>query len=351
MKILGIETSCDETSFALLEADARRLTLRTHVIASQAAIHKKYGGVVPEVAARKHAEVMQPLLARAIGKKTLQGVDSIAVTHGPGLITSLLVGVQAAKTLSLVLKKPLVGINHLEAHIYANWLTFPELHRHAARYFPSLVLIVSGGHTLFVLMRGHGKYELLGSTLDDAAGEAFDKVARLLKLGYPGGPAISSIAERGDAAAIAFPRPLAHAPGYDVSFSGLKTAVLYYVQKHPPAARRAVADVAASFQQAVVDTLVIKTRRAAAAYSPKSLMLVGGVSANRSLRSAFQGIAHDVGVPLFVPALEFTGDNGAMIAVTGYFRRRSASMRAWKTLTASAQLPLVLSKSGSGKKR
>lgn len=341
MKILGIETSCDETSFALIEAAPRKFILRKHVIASQAAIHRQYGGVVPEVAARKHADVIQPLLARAIGAATLKTVNCIAVTQGPGLITSLLVGVQAAKTISMVLQKKLVGINHLEAHIYANWLTHRELQQNAGRFFPSLVSIVSGGHTLFVLMKGHGDYQHLGQTLDDAAGEAFDKVAKLLGLGYPGGPAISRLAAKGNPSSINFPRPLAAAAHYEVSFSGLKTAVLYDVQKRKKISAADRANIAASFEQAVVDSLVIKMKRGVKEFRPRSLMLVGGVSANTALRRAYAKLAQTFSVPFFVPAHEFTGDNAAMIAVTGYFRKAFASRSVWKTLEAKAQLPFV----------
>lgn len=341
MIILGIETSCDETSVALLEARTGVLKLKKHVIASQAQLHKKYGGVVPEVAARKHAEVLPVLLDAEIGRAALAHIDLIAVTQGPGLITSLLVGVQAARTLSFATGIPLVGINHLEAHIYANWLTYPTLPRTDKKMFPSLVLIVSGGHTLLVLMRGHGRYELLGQTLDDAAGESFDKVARLLQLGYPGGPAISREAARGNENAIALPRPMADAKNYDFSFSGLKTAVLYYLERKKKISKKEIPDIAASFEQAVVDSLMAKLVRAEKQLKPKSLMLVGGVSANKRLRDMVRYFGDEQKLPVFIPDYEFTGDNAAMIATTGYYRRTEASKTAWKKMEAEARMQFV----------
>lgn len=338
MTILGIETSCDETSVALLSATDKRFKLHEHLVASQVALHQKFGGVVPEIAARKHIEVLLPLIQHGIGAHRLRSVDLIAATAGPGLITSLMVGVQAAKTISYVLKKPLVGIHHLEAHIYANWLTHPELIQDAARFFPALVLIVSGGHTQLLLMHGYGFYELLGQTLDDAAGEAFDKVAKLLGLGYPGGPQLAALADQGNSTAIDFPRPLIQSTDYNVSFSGLKTAVLYYLEQRGTVRKRDLPDIAASFQQAVVDVLIAKINRAIKAYAPRSLMLAGGVSANRALRTTLAEHGHRAHIPVFIPALTFTGDNAAMIAAAAYFRRHEGSRTAWKTLMFNPQL-------------
>jgi len=341
MRILGIETSCDETSVALLEAEKTSFTLKEHVVSSQIATHTQYGGVVPEIAARMHSEVLQPLLEKSLGRDTLDSVDLIAVTAGPGLITSLMVGVQAAKTLSYILGKPLVGVNHLEGHIYALWLTHQGLYRKPKEYFPALVLIVSGGHTEFVIMQDHGTYELLGQTVDDAAGEAFDKVAKILDLGYPGGPIISKRAATGDPKAIKFPRPMLHSADYNVSFSGLKTAVLYYLEGKGKISQKDIPDIAASFQQAVIDTLMNKIRKANEEYSPNSLMLVGGVSANTALRQEFQKFGEKADIPVFSPDMKFTGDNAAMIAAAGYFRRREASTSAWKTLAFDPQLEFI----------
>jgi N6-L-threonylcarbamoyladenine synthase len=337
MNILGIETSCDETSVALLEASSAGLRLRVHKIASQIKIHAHYGGVVPEVAARQHMEAMFPMLDACIGRTRMKSIDLIAVTNGPGLVTSLMVGVETAKTLSYAFEKPLIGINHVEAHIYANWLSHRELVRTPKKFFPSLACIVSGGHTFLVLMKGHGTYRLLGQTLDDAAGESFDKVAKMLDLGYPGGPIISKLAQRGDPDTIAFPRPLLRADTYDFSFSGLKTAVLYHLQDRKHISKKEIPDIAASFQQAVVDVLIGKTERGIRAFKPRSLMLAGGVAANISLRETMIALGTKYAVPVFVPNQEFTGDNAAMIAATAYYRRRKASRTAWKKLTFDAR--------------
>src|ERR671911_830471 len=250
--ILGIETSCDETAAAVVERATR---VRSSVVASQIDRHARYGGVVPEIASRAHVELLTPVVAQALveGGVADHEVEAVAATHGPGLIGSLLVGVSAAKALALVWGVPFVAVNHLEAHLYASFLEEPDLE------MPLVVLLVSGGHTLLVHMEDHGRYRLLGSTIDDAAGEAFDKVARFLGLGYPGGPAIDRLAEEGDAGAIAFPRAMRD-EGYDFSFSGLKTAVVNHVRKHHDVATR---DVAASFQEAVVDVLTAKLLAAA----------------------------------------------------------------------------------------
>jgi len=342
MKIFAIETSCDETSFALLNVTQRGFDLQQHIIASQAAIHSQYGGVVPEVAARKHLEVLLPLLDKSIGLKAVKAADLFAVTAGPGLITSLMVGTETAKALAYACKKPLLGINHLEAHIYANWLTYPELFKEDKKIFPSLALIVSGGHTEMVLMTGHGKYQLVGQTLDDAAGEAFDKVAKILGLGYPGGPIVAKLAEQGNPQAINFPRPMMDKKNFDFSFAGLKTAVLYYVQKQKKISQQQKADICASFQAAVIDVLTTKLARAAQQYGVKSLMVVGGVSANKELRAASVRTGRDLSVPIFVPKLEFTGDNAAMIAVAAYYHRRDKGQKDnWQRLRFDPQMKLT----------
>jgi N6-L-threonylcarbamoyladenine synthase len=272
-RILGIETSCDETAAAVVRDGHEVLS---SVVSSQVDLHARFGGVVPEIASRAHVELLTPVVARALVEAGIDDdhVDAVAATVGPGLIGALLVGVSAAKTLALVWDVPFVAVNHLEAHLYAALLEDPQLE------LPVVVLIVSGGHTLLVLMEGHGRYRVLGSTIDDAAGEAFDKVARYLGLGYPGGPAIDTIAMEGDPEAVAFPRAILD-EGYDFSFSGLKTAVVNHVRKHPEVSTE---DVAASFQEAVVDVLVTKARRAAHEHGAKGLCLAGGVAANSQLR-------------------------------------------------------------------
>lgn len=342
MKILGIETSCDETSLAVLDAREGEMNLEKYIVSSQIATHSEYGGVVPEVAARMHCETLLPLVDKTIGKQALSSIDLIAVTAGPGLITSLMVGVQAAKTLSYALRKPLVGVNHLEGHIYSAWLGNPELARDTERSLPALVLIVSGGHTELILMHTHGSYELLGQTADDAAGEAFDKVAKLLELGYPGGPVISKLAQQGDPAAIDFPRPMLTSPNYDMSFAGLKTAVRYYLEKKKSIRQEELPDIAASFQQAVVDVLMGKVACAIDEYGPQSLLLVGGVSANGALREAFTREGREWGLPVWLPRMEYTGDNAGMIAVAGFYRRNEASIELWRTLKFDPQLTFIV---------
>ncbi len=358
MRILGIESSCDETAIAIVTGEGDRVLIEKSLVASQAALHAKYGGVVPEVAAREHVDVIFPLLLEAGVARDGSDVDAIAVTAGPGLVPALRVGVELAKTLAWVWNKPLVGVNHLEGHLYS---TFQPV------AFPALALLVSGGHTEIVLMRGHGEYERVGATRDDAAGEAFDKVAKLLGLGYPGGPAISKMAEQGDASAIPFPRPMLESGDFDFSFSGLKTAVAVYLKTTPnpslaggetqsdsPPAKgelrggMSVADVCASFQAAVVDTLVTKTMRAVEKFQPRSVILAGGVAANTSLRDAlhshFSGVERDgtkVPVNFYVPDLKFTGDNAAMIAAAGYFRALRKDFSDPLVLEADPNMKLV----------
>jgi len=308
VKILGVETSCDETAAAVVE-DGRRIL--SNVIASQADLHARYGGVVPEVASRKHLESIVPVLEAALetARCRLADLDAIAVTHGPGLPGSLLVGLNAAKAIALACDLPLLGINHLEGHLYANWLGAGQ-----EPAFPNLTLIVSGGHTDLVLMEGHGRYRPLGRTLDDAAGEAFDKVARLLGLGFPGGPAIerSAVGARPN---LRLPRARVTGP-YDFSFSGLKTAVLRLVRGElgdvPPAA-----ETAAAFQEAVADALAAKIVRAARDGGAAEILLSGGVAANSFLRET---VATRSPLPLRLPPPSLCTDNGAMIAACAYYR-------------------------------
>jgi N6-L-threonylcarbamoyladenine synthase len=307
--VLGIETSCDETAAAVVSNGAEVLS---SVVSSQVDLHARFGGVVPEIASRAHVQLLTPVVAEVLVEAGVDGhdIDAVAATVGPGLVGSLLVGISAAKAFALVWGVPFVAVNHLEAHLYASFLEEPELEP------PLIVLLVSGGHTLLVAMDGHGRYRQLGTTVDDAAGEAFDKVARFLGLGYPGGPAIDRVALEGDPDAIDFPRAMLN-DGYDFSFSGLKTAVVTYVRKHPEAA---TADVAASFQRAVVDVLVGKARRAVRDVGATGLCLAGGVAANSLLRERTLDACVEDGLRAFLPSHAFCTDNAAMVAAAGWWR-------------------------------
>ena len=309
--ILGIETSCDETAAAVVVDGT---CMASSVVSSQVDLHACFGGVVPEVASRAHVQLLSPVVAEALLEAGCEGPDvaAVAATIGPGLVGALLVGVSAAKAFALAWGVPFVGVNHLEAHLYAAFLEEPELQP------PLVLLLVSGGHTLLVAMDDHLRYRLLGGTIDDAAGEAFDKVARFLGLPYPGGPAIDRLAMEGDRAAIAFPRAMLD-EGYDFSFSGLKTSVLTYVRKHPEATN---ADVAAAFQEAVVDVLVTKARRAAREVGAHGLCLGGGVAANSALRERVLDACIADGLQPFVPSREMCTDNAAMVAAAGWYRLR-----------------------------
>jgi N6-L-threonylcarbamoyladenine synthase len=307
--MLGIETSCDETAAAVV-VDATKVL--SSVVSSQVDLHARYGGVVPEIASRAHVDLLAPVIAQTLVEAGVGDGDiaAVAATVGPGLIGSLLVGVSAAKALALVWDVPFVGVNHLEAHLYAAFLDEPSLE------LPVVYLLVSGGHTMLVHMEGHGRYHLLGQTIDDAAGEAFDKVARYLGLGYPGGPAIDRVAMDGDPQSVPLPRAIMD-QGYNFSFSGLKTAVINHVRKHPEVT---TADVAASFQEAVVDVLVTKARRAAEAVGAKGLCLGGGVAANSLLRERFLDACAADGRHAFVPSRAMCTDNAAMVAAAGHWR-------------------------------
>jgi N6-L-threonylcarbamoyladenine synthase len=309
-RILAIETSCDETAAAVIEDGT---TILSNIIASQIDLHAQFGGVFPEVASRRHIEVIHPVVAQALEEAHmgLDDLDCIAVTQGPGLVGSLLVGVNMAKGLALGRSKPLLGINHIEGHIYSLWLTeaAPKIE------FPILTLVVSGGHTELYLMIGHGRYQHLGGTLDDAAGEAFDKVGRLLGLPFPGGPAIDKAAKSGNAQAFNFPRAVMD-DGFNFSFSGLKTAVMRQTQKYRPD-RLPVNDLAASFQAAVVDALVTKTERAAMTYGVTAVHLAGGVSANSALRQAMKA---RLNIPVRYPPPILCTDNAAMIGAAAHWQ-------------------------------
>jgi len=315
MNVLGIETSCDETAAAVVRDGTYLLS---NVIASQVDIHSRYGGVVPEVASRQHLLAAIPIIQQAMsGASAGWGdVDAIAVTIGPGLAGSLLVGVNVAKAIALARGLPFIGVNHLEAHIYANWLEGEQ------PQFPVVCLTVSGGHTDLMLMKGHGEYHTLGRTRDDAAGEAFDKVARILGLGYPGGPAIEQAALGGDGSLHPLPRAWLKGTD-DFSFSGLKTAVLHLVQENEGIA---AADVAASFQESVVDVLVAKTVDAATRLQARQVLLCGGVASNQALRHA---MTERSPLPVHVPSPLLCTDNAAMTASCGYFRIQAGESSGW----------------------
>jgi N6-L-threonylcarbamoyladenine synthase len=332
MIVLGIETSCDETAAAVL-ADGRRIL--SDIVASQEALHAPWGGVVPELASRRHLEVINPVVERALSEAgvKLSDLDGIAVTQGPGLVGSLLVGCSVAKALAWAHRKPLVGVNHLEGHIYAAFLVDP------APDYPFVALVVSGGHTALYHARAPLQYALLGQTRDDAAGEAFDKVAKLLGLGFPGGPAIQRVAEHGDPRAIAFPLAQMSDGARDFSFSGIKTSVSLYVKRHGPLSTAAIADVAASFQAAVVKMLVRKTVRAALHVGVKRVVLTGGVAANGPLRQALGREAAEHGITVHIPPPRLCTDNAAMITAAGTERLR-AGERA--SLEMNARPDLVL---------
>jgi len=347
--ILAIESSCDETGIALVEGGRR---IHANVVASQVALHAETGGIVPEVAARAHLRWILPVLDEALAGAgaTVADVDAVAVTYGPGLAGSLLVGINVAKTLAWVHEKPLIGVNHLEGHVYAAWLMDPGQDESEEPIFPLVALVVSGGHTFLVEMRDHLEYRLLGQTVDDAAGEAFDKVGRLLGLGYPGGPAIQRAADAAILHDAAFPRAWL-GETLDFSFSGLKTAARRIVDgaraeegiaDEPtaglPEAR--VAELAWGFQASVVDVLVTKTIRAARAAGARSIVLGGGVAANAALRSRLLDEAAALGIPVVIPRPGLCTDNGAMIGAAGA-RRLAAGERAGLDLDARPSLPLA----------
>ncbi len=348
--LLAIESSCDETGVAVVEGGRQ---IHANVVATQVAMHAATGGIVPEVAARAHLRWILPVLDEALAAAgaTMEDVDGVAVTNGPGLAGSLLVGINVAKTLAWVHAKPLVGVNHLEGHVYAAWLVDPGKEAPEEPIFPLVALVVSGGHTFLVEMRDHLEYRLLGQTVDDAAGEAFDKVGRLLGLGYPGGPAIQRAAESATHHSAAFPRAWL-GDSFDFSFSGLKTAARRIVDQRrleegigddPTSglSTPSVSELAWGFQDAVTDVLVSKTIRAARAAGARSIVLGGGVAANAALRLRLAEGAADLGVPLVVPRPGLCTDNGAMIGAAGA-RRFVRGERAGLELDARPSLPLAV---------
>jgi N6-L-threonylcarbamoyladenine synthase len=320
--ILAIETSCDETAAAVLEEGSR---LRANVVASQADIHRQFGGVIPELASRNHLEQVNILVDSALRESglALGDMDGIAVSCGPGLAGALLVGVNTAKGLAYGLGLPLLGVNHIEGHIYANWLTHGQIE------FPLIGLVVSGGHTALTRMTGHGRYELLGQTRDDSAGEAFDKAARAMGLPYPGGPEIDRLASEGREGAYELPRAWLGDGSWEFSFSGLKTAMMRLVQREREKKTLNIPDLAASFQESVVEVLVEKTVRAAVRFETGNVLMAGGVAANRKLRERMARRAREEGLRLYCPEPVFCTDNAAMIACAAYYRFAGGERSGW----------------------
>lgn len=331
MLVLGIDTSCDDTSAALLSFDGEKPTILSNVVSSQDEIHQKYGGIVPELASRRHMEMIWPVVNEALSGKSTEDLSVIAVCHGPGLIGSLLVGTSFTKSLNLTSGIPFVGVNHLEGHLLSAFLADP------APSFPLLSLVVSGGHTSIYKVDDFGSYEELGRTRDDAAGEAYDKVSKLLGLGYPGGPVIDSLARDGNPEAVSFPRIMLKKDTLDFSFSGLKTAVRLTVEKDPGLRKE---DIAAAFQGMVVEVLIRKTRLAMERTGIKRISLSGGVAANSGLRERMAGMCKEVGAEFYPPPISLCTDNGAMIALAGYHRFRMGQVSELG-LNPRAHLPIT----------
>lgn len=371
MYILGIETSCDDTAVAVIEAGGGRLgrphfSVLSNVSYSQVAIHKKFGGIVPNLASRAHLQKISPTVKAALSRAALSRfnldsnldskfIDLIAVTRGPGLMPSLLVGVNFARAIAYKWQKPIIGVNHIEGHIYSNWLPpigeFPISNFQFSNKikFPALILIVSGGHTELVLMKDYGKYKIIGETLDDAAGECFDKTARILGLGFPGGPAIAAEAAKFKVQSLKFkvhlPRPMINSNDYNFSFSGLKTAVLYAHNKlvAQDTSRKVMRQIMAyEIQEAIVDVLVSKTLKAVRNFNPKSVMIAGGVAANEKLRTYLAEKITPYKISISLPELSYTTDNAAMIAAAGYFNylKKKPQKDSWKKMVVDANLRL-----------
>jgi len=366
MNILGIETSCDETSAAVVQSNnEKQVTLLSNVIASSLELHIKTGGIIPEEAAREQLKFIIPVIKQALAEAEMElsNIDALAVTYGPGLIGSLLVGVETMKTMAYVLQKPLIPVNHMLGHVYANWLYPKDKKPQEKNYldipFPAIALVVSGGHTDLLLLKGHGDLQLLGGTRDDAAGECFDKCARLLGYNYPGGPHISKLAEKGDPKAFPFPRPMLGSKDYEFSFSGLKTAFLNATKQHFPILRtntpnskvgwqqvalekqlspqekQTLYDLCASLQKAIVDVLIKKTIKAATQYNVKAILISGGVSANQMLRDDLEIQCQKNNVQLYVPPRNLCTDNAAMIASAAFYNYAPID---WNAINADPEL-------------
>lgn len=335
MRILGIESSCDDTSVALMDCSEKGCFVIKEITASQIEIHQKYGGVVPEIAGRMHAEKIIPLIETVL--KDQINPDVIAVTSGPGLITGLIVGTEAARTLAWTKNIPLISVNHIAGHIHASEIKAEKI------TYPAIALIASGGHTELMLVTEPNNYKLLGATLDDAAGECFDKVAKLLGLPYPGGPQVSRLAETGNVNAIDFPRPMLKNNDYNFSFSGLKTAALYWLRDNKLTDALTTNDFCASFEQAIIDVLVGKTIKATNEFKPQTVILCGGVAANKKLRQTLEEkISTLSSAPKFrTPAIEYCMDNAAMIAVAGYNQAIKKDFTTWQNLRANPNWELI----------
>ncbi|WP_119327578.1 tRNA (adenosine(37)-N6)-threonylcarbamoyltransferase complex transferase subunit TsaD [Cysteiniphilum halobium] len=337
MIVLGIETSCDETGIAIYDGAKHRLL--ANALFSQIDLHAQYGGVVPELASRDHVAKLIPLTKEALAHAglALENIDAIAYTAMPGLVGALMVGATFAKTLSYMLDIPAIAIHHLEGHLLA-----PLLSEDAKPEYPYVALLVSGGHTQLIAVKSFGQYELLGESIDDAAGEAFDKTAKLLGLPYPGGPHLAELAEKGRAGAFTFPRPMCDRPGFDFSFSGLKTAVLNTWQAQDDQSEQTKADIAYAFQEALIDTIVIKCKRVLKHTRMKNLVVSGGVSANKSLRLALDGLGLENRWQVYYPPLAYCTDNGAMIAIAGAYRLANGFVDSDMVINVKPRAPLNL---------
>lgn len=333
MTILSIETSCDETAAAVVSKDfsEKNVKILSNIVASSLIFHSKTGGIIPDIAAREQLKFIIPVVEQAINdsKIPIKNIDAIAITYGPGLIGSLLIGVETAKTLAYLWNKPIIPVNHLLGHIYANWLTTKDQKPHVIE-FPALALLVSGGHTDLILLESHKKIKWIGGTLDDAAGEAFDKIGRLLNLPYPGGPSIEKASERGDVSRFTFPRPMIGSKDFDFSFSGLKAAVMREVKKIKNMDEKIKADIAASVQKSIIEVLARKTLKAAKKYDVKSLLLGGGVASNQKLREYLE-----LEIKLFAPPKSLCTDNAAMIGAYAAFNYKPIP---WTKITANPEL-------------
>ncbi len=338
MLILGIETSCDETAAAVVQDGQKILS---NIVSSQVKLHALHGGVVPELASREHIKNIIPVIQEALRQARITGqdLDVIAVTIGPGLIPALMIGVDTARALALAWGKPIIGVDHIEGHIFSVKLKAKNVKRKTVE-FPAVCLTVSGGHTKLILVKDWGKYQVIGDTLDDACGEAFDKVAKLLGLGYPGGPVIEKLAQKGNPQAFTFPRPMLGQDNFDFSFSGLKTAVLYEVRKLGPQAlnKKIVQDLCASFQQAAFDVLITKTKKAVEQYCAQSILLTGGVAANRTLQESFAREFNPIGYHVLIT--QFPTDNAVMIAAAAFRRAIKKDYDHWRSLQAKADLAI-----------
>ncbi len=338
MKILGVETSCDETSASVIFAkkNDKNVKILSNVISSSLSLHSKTGGIIPEVAAREQLKYILPVIKESLDKaKTkIEEINAIAVTIGPGLVGSLLVGIETAKTISMLYKKPIIPVNHLHGHMYANFINNDQ---NTNVKFPAIILIVSGGHTDLLLMKGHGNFKWLGGTRDDAAGEAFDKIGRLLNLPYPGGPSIEKAAENGNPESFDLPRPMIGSKDFDFSFSGLKTAVLKETKTIKQYNNKIISDLAASTQKAIIEVLIKKTIKAATKYNAKSILLSGGVAANQRLRDELElfAIRHMPKAKIFFPQKFLCTDNAAMIATAAFFNQNKVE---WKKITVNPEL-------------